>query len=168
MFFVLRGETFSEKKFPLALPFKKLLSIFSLNFQRVCSVRTDQESMWGPSPTNAVQIVRGTGSPYARFLRFTSLGRAKEVNKKLLQSERFVRPFFSRKTFFKILQLFFKNPLTNPQLSCIICPVIQRQQVSVKACRSPAEEDVNLTHRVYYVLSSRRALALTEKVFFFL
>jgi hypothetical protein len=95
------------------------------------------------------------------------LGRAKEVNKKLLQSERFVRPFFSRKTFFKKSQLFFKNPLTKRILSCIIYPVIQRQQVSVKACRSPAEEDVNLTHRVYYVLSSRRALALTEKVFFF-
>ena len=114
---------------------------------------------------NPGDLQGGSEPPCTPFLRFTSLGRAKEVNKNLLQLERFVR---SSKTFFKILQLFFKNPLTNPQLSCIIYPVIQRQQVSVKACRSPAEEDVNLTHRVYYVLSSRRALALTEKVFFFL
>jgi len=109
--------------------------------------------------------IRKGRSPYARFLWFVSLTRVKEMNKNLPQSEYFVR---SSKTFFKKSQLFFKNPLTNPQLSCIIYPVIQRQQVSVKACRSPAEEDVNLTHRVYYVLSSRRALALTEKVFFFL
>ena len=99
---------------------------------------------------NPGDLQGGSEPPCTRFLsRFAQRETAfhltcvKEMNQNLLQSEHLVR---SPKNFFKFLQLFFKTPLTNHHLSCIIYPVIQRQQVSVKACRSPAEEDVNLTH----------------------
>ena len=69
--------------------------------------------------------------------------------------------------FFKFFSTFFQKPLDKSRRVGYNTSVIRRQQVSVKATGSPAEEEFCIIAVCRFMdLSLRRASALTEKDFF--